>query len=332
MLTTAQIEEILSQFQIDLSNFDIVNIEEKKGWSSRYLFLIVEHNDQFLLKGKSEEQLSGYIADTEISDFLKSKGFNTRDSIKTKSGEHHFIQDDIYWDLKTYIPGSVVHFAEYNDISIISLAQVNTSYLNSSLNNHQIKSLRLEERDVLDIKPVIEDLTKHKNTLAGVIGNEPKKFNEWFNFAQNELTKILMQNTDFSIIHNDLNNKNILLDLNSDKVTSFIDWDHGCISTPLKDVVEPINTFYDYAPEAYEHMREIYFKEINNSYQINLSEAELNLLQTYLYALNKWKYISFFAQLIKNDENTAKEVAEFEDVVRTQLSKLNGMGRLYNVF
>ncbi len=331
MLTTAQIETILTEFQVELSNFEIINIEEKKGWSSKYLFLVVEHSAQYVLKGKTRDQLTGYIADIEISNFLISKGFSARSSIKTKAGEYHFEQDGIYWELKTYIPGSVTNFVDYTDTSIISLAQVNTSYINASLNSSLIKDLQLEVRDIFNIKDTVAKLVSHKDILFSIVGDEPQRFIEWFSFAQTELSKILKKSPDFSIVHNDLNNKNILLDLHTDKVTSFIDWDHGSISTPLKDILEPLNTFYDYVPEKYEYMRDVYLKEIKASYQIQISESELNLLQVYFYALNKWEYIAFFVKMIEDVGDTSNELARFEDVVRTQLGKLTSLGKLHRV-
>ncbi len=332
MPTTAEIEEILTKFDVNLSNFEIINIEEKKGWSSKFLFLIVEHSEQYVLKGKSKEQLVGYLADIAISDYLNINGFTSRKAIKTNLDLYHFEQSSIFWELKTYIPGSVSNFSEYTDDSIISLARVNTAYINTSLNKSDISKLGLDIQDILDIKSTVESFNLHKSLLTSIVGKETQKFADWFGFAQNEISKFIKQNTDFSIIHNDLNNKNILLDLHTNKVTSFIDWDHGVISSPLKDILEPINTFYDYVPEKYEQMRTMYLKEISSNYDVKISASELNLLQLFLYALNKWKYISFFITLIENVGDTTNELAIFEDVVSSQLNKLNSMGKLYKVF
>lgn len=331
MLTTSEVEKVLEHFDVELSNFEIVNIEEKRGWSSRFLFLIIEHSEQFVLKGKSEEQLAGYLADIAISDFLKEKGFEAREAIKTKEGKYHFIDEEIHWDLKTYVPGSVENFAEYTDESVVSLAQINTSYINASLNNPEVKGLGLEVMDFLDIGVTLQGFAKYKDILCSVVGNEPEKFSEWFQFAQVEISKILGKQNDFSISHNDLNHKNILLDLHTNRVTSFIDWDHGCIATPLKDIVEPINMFYDFVPERYEHMRTIYLKKIAEGFGLRCSQAELNLLQVYFYALNKWKYMTFFAKLIDEVGDTSNELSMFEDVIRTQLDKVNNMGKLYRI-
>lgn len=332
MNTTAQIEDILDQFDVNLSNYEIVNIDEKKGWSAKHLYLIVEKNEQFILKGKSEDQLAGYLEDIEISNFLSPLGFNVRTPIKTRDGEYYFLKDYIYWDLKTYIPGSVLDFNEYTDDTVISLAAKNTSYINASLNNPSINKLKLKVKDYSDVKDMLDKIHTHKEILDGVGDSETQMFFNWFNFAQEEVGKILRNNPDFSIIHNDLNNKNILLDLESMEVVSFIDWDHGCISTPLKDIIEPINEFYDFIPQRFDHVRQIYVDAIKSNYQLTITDSELDFLQVYFYTLNKWNYIITFARLISELGNTTNELEIFEDVISTQLAKLKEIGKRYNTY
>ena len=329
---TTQIENILSCFDIELSNFEIINIEEKKGWSSRYLYLIVEKNNQFVLKGKDKDQLGGYLSDIAISNFLKANGFDARISIKTKDDKYHFLSENLYWELKTYVAGSVEEFANYTDKSVKSLAEVNISYIKSSLNNKSINTLGLEKKDFLDIKELKATIINYKDILKSVIGSSPDLFEDWFHFAHDEIKLILNKNTDISIIHNDLNNKNILLDLSSMKVTSFIDWDHGCISTTLKDITEPINMFYDFVIDRYDELKLIYLNEIKKHYSLKVSETELDFLQVYFYALNKWKYINFFAKLIRDLGNSTNELTVFEEQIHTQFNKLNDLGSRCNVF
>lgn len=331
MSTIAHIEKILTNFDLKLANYEVINIEEKKGWSARFLFLIVEKNNQFVLKGKSKEQLAGYKSDIVISDFLKTKGFDVRTSIKTLNGDYHYVEDDIYWDLKTYITGSVEEFADYTNTSVTSLAQCNITYIKASLNSSQLAELGLEYKDFLKNEDTIAGILKHKDVLKSVIGESPDTFAHWLHFARDEIGQILDKNTDSCIIHNDLNNKNILLDLTTMQVISFIDWDHGCISTPLKDILEPINMFYDFIPINYEDYKALYLSEIRKSYELRLSESELNLLQVYFYALNKWKYITFFANLITELGNTTQEQHIFEDQVKSQLAKLNNLAQRCNV-
>lgn len=332
MSMTAQVENILSNFDVSLSNYEIVNIEEKKGWSSKFLFLIVEKTAQFVLKGKSKDQLGGYLADIAISTYLKEKGFEVRTSIQTHDGKYHYIEDDIYWELKTYVAGSVEEFVNYTEDSVKTLAKLNISYINTSLNSKDIHNLQLETKDFLANEDMIQTILKYKDTLKSVIGNESETFADWLHFARDEIQHILTKNTDISIIHNDLNNKNILLDLTTMHVTSFIDWDHGCISTSLKDILEPVNMFYDFVLPNYDTLRDTYLNEIKHNYDLRISDSELNLLQVYFYALNKWKYITFFAKLITDLGNTTNELPIFEEQVRSQLSKLKDLGKRCNVF
>ena len=332
MSTTAQVEHILSQFAVDLSNYEVINIEEKKGWSSKFLFLIVEKNAQFVLKGKSKDQLGGYLSDIAISSYLRQRGFEVRTSFKTHDDKYHYIEDDIYWDLKTYVAGSVEEFVNYTDESVKALAHLNISYIKSSLNSKDIHDLQLENKDFLANEDMIQTILNYKTCLKSVIGNAPELYADWLHFAREEIGQILRKNTDVSIIHNDLNNKNILLDLTTMHVTSFIDWDHGCISTPLKDILEPVNMFYDFVLPKYEKHRSIYLTEIKKDYALSISEAEVDLLQVYFYALNKWKYITFFAKLITDLGNTTNELHIFEEQVRSQLSKLQDLGKRCKVF
>jgi hypothetical protein len=332
MLETAQIEEILSHFDLNLENYEIVNLEEKKGWSAKFLYLIVEQKEQFILKGKSADQLSGFMADIEISNFLLNQGFKVRQPVKTKSGNYHYVHSDIHWDLKNYIPGSVEEFAKYTKDSIISLADINIKYIKASLNNSEINTLDLAAKNILDNEDIVNKIKAHKQILHPVIGDEPNLFIDWLHFARDELIKTLAKNTDFSIIHNDLNNKNIVLDLHTMHVTSFIDWDHGCISTPLKDITEPLNMFYDFIPEKYDDFRIIYIEKVKDEYDLKIADSELDLLQVYFYALNKWKYITFFTKLMEELGDSTGEYSEFEEIVRIQHRKLKDLGKLYRVF
>lgn len=331
-MTTAQIENILDQFDVKISNYEVVNIDEKKGWSAKFLFLIIEKNVQYILKGKSKEQLAGYLDDIEISNFLSSLGFSVRTAIKTPSSDYHYIQDDIYWDLKTYVPGSVMQFSDYIDESIISLAKVNTTYIKVSLNNASLKGLNLKTKDFSNSTDALNSLEMYKEVLRSIIGGSTENFAYWLRFAQNEVKTILAHNPDFSIIHNDLNHKNILLDLDTMKVVSFIDWDHGCISTPLKDILEPINMFYDFVPQKYEHVRKIYLDTIRTDYDLKITDSELSFMQVYFYTLSKWNYITTFAKLISELGNSTNELTAFENVVVTQLAKLKEIGKHYNLY
>ena len=332
MLTTAQIEHILDNFNQTFENFEIINIEEKKGWSSRYLYLIVEHNSQFVLKGKSKDQLSGFMADIEISNFLKEKGFSVRESILTKTGEVHQVVDDIYWELKSYVTGSVEEFVNYTDQTVTSLAKLNAIYITSSLNSPVLSSLKLDTVSFPNHEEIVTKINTATDTLNRVIGNESKEATDWFRFAGEELKTIFTKNTDKSIIHNDLNSKNILLDLNTMSVTSFIDWDHGCISTPLKDMLEPVNMFYDFVPEKYDSLKQIYLTEFSKYYKTNLTQTELDFIQVYFYALSKWKYITFFANLIKDLGDSTGELEIFQNQIKSQLAKLKDLGKKCKVF
>lgn len=332
MISTAQVEQILDKFNIELANFDIVNLEEKKGWSSKFLYLIVEQDEQYLLKGKYKDQLEGFLSDILISDYLSSKGFSVREAIKSKEGNYHFIDNDIFWELKSYIPGSVEDFTEYTEETVRSLAKINISYINASLNNEDAGKLGLDIKDFSSIEDKMVSFMTNKEILTNIIGDATNISMEWFKFAQVEAKKIITKNKDWSIIHNDLNNKNILLDLKSNNVTHFIDWDHGCISTPLKDILEPLNMFFDFVPQKYENLRSVYLNEITKKYNLQISDSEVNFLQVYFYALNKWNYIAFFAKLIKDVGNSTNELADFENVVKTQLNNLDKLGKLYKVF
>lgn len=332
MVNTVQLEEILGQFEIKLSNYEIVNIDEKKGWSAKYLYLIVEKNRQFILKGKSNNQIAGVLDEIIISSYLNSHGFTVRTPIKTKTNEYHLLKNDIYWDLKTYIPAAVLNFSEYNNETVNSLASLNTQYIKASLNDPSIKNLGIKTKDYSDISETLENIILYHNILENVLGNTPKLFLEWFIFAQKEVKEILNTNKDFSIIHNDLNNKNILVDLDSMKVVSFIDWDHGCISTPLKDIIEPINMFYEFAPQSYEQMRSEYLGAIKANYTITIPDSKLIFLQVYFYTLNKWNYILTFAKLISELGNSTNEKADFENVIKNQILKLNEIGKKYNIY
>lgn len=327
MLSNLEIEEVLNQFDVDISNFDVVNIEEKKGWSSVYLYLIVQKETQYLLKGKSKEQLAGYMADIIISDYLASKDFLARVSIRTKSGDYHFVEGDIHWELKTYIPGAVVPFESYTQNSIVSLAKVNLAYINASLNLDEVNNLKLRKLDILDSTEIQENITENKSVLSTLIGTKPIDFLDWIRSTQEILANLLLRYNDFCIVHNDLNNRNILLDLETNNVISFIDWDHGCIANPLKDIIEPINNFFDYSEATYPKYRTIYLETVADYYDLKLNQKELDLLQLYLYGLNKWKYILLFAKWIKELGNSTNELTRFENEIIENTEKFDRLAR-----
>jgi len=93
-----------------------------------------------------------------------------------------------------------------------------------------------------------------------------------------------------------------------------------------------VNMFYDFVLPSYDTLRSTYLAQIRANYDIRISDSELNLLQVYFYALNKWKYITFFAKLITDLGNTTNELPIFEEQVRSQLSKLKDLGKRCNVF
>lgn len=329
MLHTAQIESILDNFDIRLENFEIVNLEEKKGWSARFLYLIVEKNEQFILKGKSQDQLAGFLSDISISKYLTEKGFLMRLPVKTKMGDYHYVEDFVHWDLKSYVPGSVEEFSNYTLDTVKSFAEVNIKYIKASLNDPKLSKLNLEPKDFLDTQILENKIQQYATILHSVIGDEAILLLQWLNEVKPKIKQILSKNTDFSLIHNDLNNKNILLDLHSMQVMSFIDWDHGCISSPLKDIVEPANMFFDFVEQKYKEFREAYFNVVNSLYDIKITSKELNVLEVYFYALTKWKHIVFFTKLMDELGDSTGEYEEFENIVKFQHKKFIDLKNIY---
>ena len=58
LITEAEIESIIKNFDVEISEYEIIDINKYQGWSSKHLYLLVSSQGDFVLKAKSSDQIS----------------------------------------------------------------------------------------------------------------------------------------------------------------------------------------------------------------------------------------------------------------------------------
>lgn len=316
-LSTATIENILSKFNKDITNYEIINLEELQGWSSKYLYLIVSEDDDYILKGKTDEQMAGFEQENNISDLLKRNNFLTRDAINTIDNKSFYRAQNVNWTLKTYIPGSAGNTEEYTSNTISTMAALMGNYLTLTLNQQHLKQDLLLNTLCIDKNLYTNNILPNVQALQNYIPDEINVIHAWHNEFYSLINNLFEKNTDFAVIHNDINTKNILIDHKTKNTITYIDWDHVIYGSPLKDICDTLNMFYDYLSiEKYTEFREIFITELNKKYKIKLTSLEIELLQKFFYTQAKWSAILFYFRLLQQLGNTTNEQTRFENEIK----------------
>lgn len=304
-VTDLYIENILNEFAIDIKNYEIINLKEMQGWSTSYLYLITSSLGDYIFKVKTEEQFKGYSEEVIISDFLHSQGKVVRKSILTKTGETYVKKDDCYWCLLSFVPGAAAHVDEYTEKTVADLAQELSGYIMLSMNRAEVlEKLKLPFSEPKNPQLVFERVLAEKRFLSEVITSDISRFEEWYKVGCLGCHKIIDDYKNVSIIHNDINPKNILFDHTSKDIICFIDWDHGCFGSPLKDVFDTISMFYDYLDNTKaRRFSKLFLENINSEILNGITDTDFGRLFQYFYTYAKWKSVLFYADLLKKYNN-----------------------------
>ncbi|MFC1722171.1 phosphotransferase [Patescibacteria group bacterium] len=308
-ITEAQLEKVITQFDVKISDYEIINLEKFQGWSSRYLFLIVS-SENYLLKAKSADQLKGYSNAVEISNALNEKGIKTRLPILTKNKEIFHKDGKYYWSLMTYLPGSAAHTEEYNEDTVISLAKQLIKHFNAFPYVENSKSNLKVPTEVSNME-ILNDFYKEKELLAKIGVTENGFETHYKKLAENH-GKFLQNINVSTLIHNDINPRNILIDHNTKKVVALIDWDHGVYGNPLKDISDTISIFYDYLSNAKANeYKKLFLDNFTSKWFDSIEKELINHAITFYYTKAKWQSILFYLGLLKKYGNSKGEEARF---------------------
>lgn len=322
LIPEEDIQEIISNFSDDITEYEIVNIDNYQGWSSTHLYLIVALNSNFILKAKTRDQISGYDVDVTISKYLIEKDIPARRPLLTKSGEIFYKQGDFFWCLMTYITGATSHVNEYTPNTIKSLAKFIDTYVTVSGSSANINQLNLKPCDYKKNIESMGHLMSDKDLPKIIEKINLKNTSEIYNSLMGSYEDVINGFKVKSLIHNDISPNNILIDHRTKKVISLIDWDHGCYGNPIKDVCDAVSIFYDHLSlnKATEN-KNLFYNALTSPWFTQISSKKVELAFMFYYTVSKWQTISFYLNLLKKYDNKYGEKDRFMNEIKQAYNK-----------
>ncbi len=316
------IEEILEKFDYSISEYEIIDMEEYKGWSSEYLYLIVSASDNFVLKAKTLEQTAGYDNEVKVSFELINNKVPSRLPIITKKGTLFHEQYGYHWCLMTYIPGAASHITEYNEKTVKSLAKHIDQYIVSAVSGSSLANLKLNESKKKSELSIITRLYSEKAYLEEKGFLNIAHIDTLYSTLIDGHNKFLKDLKVESIIHNDINPRNILIDHKSKEVVSLIDWDHVKYGNPLKDLSDAVTMFYDYFPiEVATSFRDTFYNSFNSKWYTGIKTEAVEYAFLFYYTVSKWRAILFYLDLLREYDNKYGEKEKFINEIKQNYSK-----------
>jgi Ser/Thr protein kinase RdoA (MazF antagonist) len=317
------IESILKKYGIE-HIFDITDLKEQRGWSSKKLYKITTPEQELLLKAKSRDQIKGFHTAIRVTDYLNKNQIPTRKALKTTENKY-FVRDNkgLIWILSTYIPGETYKRAEYTPKTFQTLAVYMSKYLSLTLNKKElIKQLDLEDIEFEMLLNKKREIKKHKKLLKKVLPKETKKFNLFLKSFKKSLRKGKYSTLNKAIIHGDISDKNIIMDPNTKDTVAAIDWDHSIFNYALKDIVYTLfiaRSFKD--SRKCEECEKEFIKVLKDKLDLHYDLLEELY---FVYATNfLWDTILFNANLIAKLGDTTGEEEKFTNNMRVEAREWN---------
>ncbi len=321
-ISEKDIQEIISNFKTEISEYEVIDMEKYQGWSSKYLYLLVSSEGNFVLKAKTQDQIAGYDNEVKVCQALLLNGIKTRSPVLTKDGSIFYEKDGYYWCLMKYVPGTPSIAGEYNAQTIESLADHINQYVEASITNTELKDLDIVRPWEKDDLYVLDKFIEEYNFLESEKILKTKDISGIYSCIKEGYRANIQKVKTRSIIHNDLNPKNILMDPETKKVIAFIDWDHVRHGNPLKDVSDTVAIFYDFLNinEAVKFKKLLYSKLTANWFtQIDTKTVDLAFL--FYYTTAKWQAILFYLDLLKKYDNKYGERSKFVNEMKQTYDK-----------
>ncbi len=325
-ISESDLESVISNFNSNIVEYEIIDMDKYQGWSSAYLYLLVCADDNYILKAKTPEQISGYDNEVKVCNALIANGIEARRPILTKSGEIFHQQCGYYWNLMTYISGAQSHVNEYEKSTVSTLAEHINEYVSASLSNESLKNLDLCQTTQKNGVDTLDQLITEKELLEKNSILEISDILDLYKSLKTGYESTLNKLDIRSIIHNDINPRNILIDHKSRNVISLIDWDHVKYGNPLKDVSDAVSIFYDFLPfEKAGEYRKLFNESIKAEWFKNINPKTVDFALLFYYTIAKWKSILFYLDLLKRFDNKYGEEERFINEMKNSYEKWQNM-------
>ncbi len=315
-MNSETLEEILQSFGIDRIE-KITDLKNKQGWSSKFLFKIKTKDKKYLLKGKSSDQLNGIDRAIKVANFLLEKNIKVRKPIKNKKGNYLLKKESLEWLLTTYIEGATFETAKLTEKTFESLAIVMVNYLPLTMGKKEIvEKLNVPKIGFEEILNKKEQIKQYNQVLKSTLEKEIKLFELFLQNFNESLNSNKFSNLKCALIHNDISNKNLVVNTDTKKVKAVIDWDHAIYTYAIKEVIYALKLAEKYPKSKKEKCRKIFLSTLKQKIQINY---ELIDTLYFVYKTNFiWNTIFFHANLIKELGNTTGEEEKFREIIKQE--------------
>ncbi len=321
-VTDADIISVIEKFNAKITEFEIIDLEELKGWSSEHLFLIVAQDENYILKAKTQEQITGYDNEISVTNKLLEKGVVTRRSVLTLENNAFFEGFGYFWCLMTYIPGAPAHIEEYDKTTVKSLAEHIDQYVKASLLDQNLQHIDIHEIPHQNHTETLENFMSEITYMTDRNIINTDNLDAVYQSLINGSRAMLENQNLKSIIHNDINPRNILIDHKTKNVISLIDWDHVKYGNPLKDVSDAVAIFYDFLDvDKANDYKNIFYKSILSEWFTNLKVETIEFAFFYYYTVSKWRAVLFYMELLKKYGNQYGEEKRFINEIKHNFDK-----------
>lgn len=313
LISETTLQTIISNFAVEITEYEIIDLEKYQGWSSTHLYLLVSSEGEFILKAKTSEQVAGYDNEVKVCNALLLNGIQTRQPILTKVGDIFYKDYGYFWCLMTYIHGASSHIDEYNEITAKSLAEHIDQYVTASITESDLKALELSTiTPPNDNEKTLARILVEKDFLVSIGIMKENSIEEISTCLKEGFEKYLQELKPQAIIHNDINPRNILIDHTSKKVVAFIDWDHVKFDSPLKDVSDVVAIFYDFLSfEKATRYKKLFLDSFTTPWFTQIDKKALEFAFFYYYSVAKWRAIFFYLDLLRTYDNRYGERDRF---------------------
>ncbi len=312
LISDSEILSIISNFDASIAEYEIIDMEKYQGWSSKYLYLLVSADDNFILKAKTADQIEGYDNEVKVCNALLEIGIPGRRPILTKSGGIFYEQAGLHWCLMTYIPGAPSHVNEYTENTVSSLATHIDQYVVASTSQKKLKNLGIRQTSKQDGLKILGQFVSEKSFLESVGVLKGSDLDTLYPLINEGYEKFLKNLRIESILHNDMNPRNILIDHKSKNVISLIDWDHVGYGNPLKDVSDAVAIFYDFLSlqDALKY-KKLFYKSFTSPWFTEINPMAIEYAFLFYFTVAKWQAVLFYLNLLREYDNKYGERARF---------------------
>lgn len=225
MVEELHLNSIIKQYY-DIENPTLTKLE---GYDS-INFKITTSNESYVLKvySNSNEILELLTAENELLLALENKGVSSSRLIATNSDEYNLITDQYIFRLLTFLSGTFLAESRHTNQLLTSFG-VTLAKIDFSLSNHNNAAIKAKETQ-WDLK----HFQKNWKYLNDIPDASDRSLVDYFCLQFNEHIRPIQYEFRQSIIHNDANDWNVLVD--NKEVTGIIDFGDMCHSWLINEL------------------------------------------------------------------------------------------------